>query len=267
MTRIRFTGQFVSVLLLTFAFMLSGMNGAYAQGGTGQIKGVVTDPTGAVIPGAIVTAISLDNGFTRTTVSGSDGSFLIPLLDPQHYKLQVVASTYKKLERGPITVQVTETADVGRLMLTIGERIRDDYRHRQEALINTEDATLGKVYDSNLIEGLPLSTRNFSQLLGLQAGVIGGIPDTLAFGNSTSLWAVGGNRTYDNAISIDGVNALSASGNNSFSTPSPDALEEFKVQTGNYSAEYRSRRRWQRRRHNQERHQPFPRRRFLLLPQ
>ena len=238
MTRIRFTGQFVSVLLLTFAFMLSGMNGAYAQGGTGQIKGVVTDPTGAVIPGATVTAISLDNGFTRTTASGSDGLFLFTLLDPQHYKLQVVASTYKTLERGPITVQVTETADVGRLMLTIGERSETIFVTAEEALINTEDPTLGKVYDSTLIEGLPLSTRNFSQLLGLQAGVIGGIPDTLVFGNSTASWAVGGNRTYDNAISIDGVNALSASGNNSFSTPSPDALDEFKVQTGNYSAEF-----------------------------
>jgi len=238
MTIFRYASQLVCALLLAVVVVLAGTHNANAQGGTGQIKGVVTDPTGAVIPGAVVTAISLDNGFTRGTVSGSDGSFLIPLLNPQNYRLQVVASTFKKLERGPITVQVTETADVGRLMLTIGEQSETVTVTGQEALLNTEDATLGKVYDANLIEGLPLSTRNFSQLIGLQAGVVGGIPDTLAFGNSTSLYAVGGMRTYDNAISIDGVNALSSSGNNNFSTPSPDALEEFKVQTGNYSAEY-----------------------------
>jgi outer membrane receptor protein involved in Fe transport len=226
--------------MLAAALAVTGIQGANAQGGTGQIKGVVTDQAGAVIPGAVVTAISIDNGFTRATVSGSDGSFLIPLLDPQHYRLEVVAanSSFKKLERGPITVQVTETADVGHLALTIGAQSETVTVTSQEALLNTEDSTLGKVYDSKLIEGLPLSTRNFSQLIGLQAGVIGGIPDTLAFGNSTTLYSVGGMRTYDNAISIDGVNALSASGNVNFSTPSPDALEEFKVQTGNYSAEY-----------------------------
>jgi outer membrane receptor protein involved in Fe transport len=238
MTMFRNASQLFCVLLLAAAAVLAGTHNANAQGGTGQIKGVVTDPTGAVIPGAVVTAVSLDNGFARSTVSGSDGSFLIPLLDPQNYRLQVVASKFEKLERGPITVQVTETADVGRLTLTIGAQSETVTVTSQEALLDTEDATLGKVYDSNLIEGLPLSTRNFSQLIGLQAGVIGGIPDTLQFGNSTTLWAVGGNRTYDNAISIDGVNALSASGNDNFSTPSPDALEEFKVQTGNYSAEY-----------------------------
>jgi outer membrane receptor protein involved in Fe transport len=211
---------------------------ASAQSGTGAIKGVVTDASGAVIPGAAVTAVSLNNGFTRTTVSGADGSFLIPLLDPQDYRLQVVAPGFKKLERGPITVQVTETADVGRIPLTVGEQSETVTVTGQEELLNTENATLGKVYDAALIEGLPLSTRNFTQLIGLQAGVIGGIPDSLAFGNGTTLYAVGGNRTYDNNINIDGLNALSVSGNNSFSVPSPDALDEFKVQTSNYSAEY-----------------------------
>jgi outer membrane receptor protein involved in Fe transport len=225
-------------MAMIVAVLLLDPSRVCAQGGTGQIKGVVTDPTGAVIPGAVVNAISLDNGFTRTTVSRSDGSFLIPLLDPQQYRVQVVAPTFKKLERGPITVQVTETADLGNFPLSIGEQNETVTVTSAEAMLQTENATLGKVFDSTLIESLPLATRNFTQLLGLQAGVIGAIPDSLTFGNGTTQFAVGGNRVYDNAISIDGVNALSSSGNGTFSIPSPDSLEEFKVQTGNYSAEY-----------------------------
>jgi hypothetical protein len=224
------------MLLATFAAMLFLYIGqAAAQGGTGQIKGVVTDSTGAVVPGAKVTAISGENGFVRATVSGADGSFLIPLLDPQHYRLVVVAPGFKRLERGPITVQVTETADVGHVALTIGAQSETVTVEAQAQLLDTENATLGKVFDANFIEQVPLSTRNFTQLLGLQAGVIGNIPDTLAFGNGTSSFSVGGGT--ENAINIDGVSATSSS-TGAFSVPSPDALAEFKMQTSAYSAEY-----------------------------
>jgi hypothetical protein len=231
-----FTG-FISVGLLLIASAI-GPRAAVAQAGTGQIKGVVTDPSGAVVPGAVVTVISIDNGFTRTTISGPDGSFLIPSLDPQHYNVQIVAPTFEKLVRGPITVQVTETADIGHLELSIGEQTQTITVDAAETLLDTENATLGKVFDSTLIEGLPLSSRNFTDLIGLQAGVVGSIPGSIRFGNTNSSFAVGGNRVYDNNVNIDGTNALSASGNGNFSVPSPDALEEFKVQTGNYSAEY-----------------------------
>jgi outer membrane receptor protein involved in Fe transport len=236
MTRLpRLAGLLLAVLAALF---LTATPAALAQGGTGQIKGVVIDQTGAVVPGASITAVSIDTGFTHKTVSGPDGSFLVPLLDPQHYRLQVVAPGFKTLERGPITVAVTETADAGRIPLTVGVQSETVTVEAQAQLLDTEDATLGKVFDAKSIEALPLATRNFSDLLGLQAGVIGAIPNTINFGNAASQYAVGGNRVYDNNINIDGVNALSSSGNGTYSVPSPDALEEFKVQTGNYSAEY-----------------------------
>jgi hypothetical protein len=233
------TGGFVaSVLLAMLVVLLGGLPAARAQGGTGQMKGVVVDPSGAVVPGAVVTVISLDNGFTRGTVSRPDGSFLIPLLDPQHYRVQVVAPGFKKLVRGPITVQVTETADLGQVPLSIGEQNQTVTVSSKEALLNTENATLGKVFDSTIIEAMPLSTRNFTQLLGLQAGVIGAIPDTLTFGNGGNAaagYSVGGGT--ENSINIDGVSATSSSTGN-ISVPSPDALAEFKMQTSTYSAEY-----------------------------
>jgi hypothetical protein len=233
----RLIAKLFSLILIVLAATI-GANTAMAQAGSGQIKGVVTDPTGAVVPGATITIISLDNGFVRKTVTGSDGSFFAASLDPQHYKIEIEAKNFKKLVRGPITVQVAGTADVGSIPLTIGQQNETVNVTGQETLLDTENSTLGKVFDSTSIEGLPLSSRNFSDLIGLQAGVIGSIPAAIRFGNGSNSYAVGGNRVYDNNINIDGTNALSASGNGSFSVPSPDSLEEFKVQTGNYSAEY-----------------------------
>jgi hypothetical protein len=240
MTQAMTTARLMACILLVamVAFFTAATPGALAQTSTGQIKGVITDPSGAVVPGATVTAISLDNGFTRTAVTRSDGSFLIPELDPQHYKIQVLAPNFKRLERGPITVQVTETADVGRIPLSVGTEAQTVTVEAQAQLLQTENATLGKVFDSESIEALPLSTRNFTQLLSLQAGVIGAIPSTLVLGNATAQFSVGGGRVYDNAVNIDGVNAVSSSATGSYSVPSPDALDEFKMQTSTYSAEY-----------------------------
>jgi hypothetical protein len=239
-TRTMTSSRLIAVLLFAMvtAVFVAATPVAVAQSSTGQIKGVVTDPTGAVIPGAAVTATSLDTGFVRTVKSESDGSFLIPLLDPQRYRVQVLAPNFKKLERGPITVRVTETADLGHVPLTVGDQQETVTISSQETLLNTENATLGKVFDSTLIEAMPLSTRNFTQLLGLQAGVIGAIPDTLTLGsggNAAAAFSVGGGT--ENNINIDGVNATSSSTGN-ISVPSPDALAEFKMQTGTYSAEY-----------------------------
>jgi hypothetical protein len=238
MTKFRFPGQLIRFLFLTMAIVVAGTLCGNAQTSTGQIKGIVTDASGAVVPGAQVTAVSLDTGFKRATVSRADGSFLIPLLDPSRYSVEIVAKSFERLVQGPITVQVTETADLGHVVLTVGSATATVTVTSQEELLQTEDATLGKVFDSTLIEALPLSTRNFTQLLSLQAGVSGAIPGTLALGNGTSQFSVGGGRVYDNAVNLDGVNAVSSSSSGSFSVPSPDALDEFKMQTGNYSAEY-----------------------------
>lgn len=241
MTKSRIVGQLVCVLLLAVALVVAGTQGAYAQGGTGQIKGIVTDSSGAVVPGAKITVTSLETGFSRVTVSGGDGSFLIPLMPPSHYQVEVLALNFQRLVRSPITVQVAESADVGNLALTVGSQsttVTVSGEAGQEALLQTETATLGKVFDSTLIEAMPLSTRNFTQLLSLQAGVIGAIPGTLALGNGTSRFSVGGARVYDNAVNIDGVNAVSSTSSGAYSIPSPDSLQEFKMQTSAYSAEY-----------------------------
>lgn len=236
MTKVQLATRLAYILMFAAIFDFTGHR-AYGQG-TGQIKGVVTDSSGALVPGATVTAISGETGTSRSTVTGSDGSFLISLLEPQHYAVHVKAETFEEMVRGPITVKVTETADLGTLPLTAGTSETVVTVTEQEGLLQNENATLGKVFDSKAIEAMPLSTRNFSQLLSLQAGVIGPIPTTLVLGNGTTQFSVGGGRVYDNSITIDGINAVSSSSTGSFPVPSPDALDEFKVQTSNYSAQF-----------------------------
>ena len=149
MTKSRIAGQLVCVLLLGLALIVSGTQGAYAQGATGQIKGIVTDTSGAVVPGAKVTITNLETGFTRVTVSGGDGSFLVPLLPPSHYKVEVLAQNFERLVRGPITVQVAEAADVGNLALTVGSQsttVTVSGEAGQEALLADRDSNPGQSF-------------------------------------------------------------------------------------------------------------------------
>jgi hypothetical protein len=108
-------------------------------------------------------------------------------------------------------------------------------------LLQTTAATLGKVFDSRMVVDLPLVTRNYTQLLSLQAGVVGDIPDAAGLGSGTQGFSVAGGRYYDNSVSINAVNAQSAFPDAALGGPaivSPDSVEEFKVQTNLYSAEY-----------------------------
>jgi len=228
---------FRSGVLLTLLIAVS-VGVARGQGARGGITGIVTDPSGAVVPGASITATNLNTGFARTTVSGSDGSFLFALLDPGRYRIEVVAQGFKRLTREPITVRVTETSDLRQLALEVGAVTETVNVTGEAPLLQTTQPTLGNVFDTRMIVELPLVTRNFTQLLTLQAGVVTGIPDAAAFGSGTQLFSVAGARAYDNSILIDGINAMGSTPPGGFSIPSPDALQEFKVQTNLYSAEF-----------------------------
>jgi hypothetical protein len=221
-------------------FCAMGVCTAWGQTATGGITGTVADHAGGVIPGATVTATELSTGFVRTTVSGPEGKFLLPLLNPGTYRVDVVATGFRKLIREPIVVQVTEIAGLGQLSLEIGSTTETIKVTGEAPLLQTESATTGNVFDKNLVEDLPLATRNFTQLLALQAGVVTEVPVAAAFGTGTQGFSSGGSRYYDNGILIDGTSAVPAINNGSFqiSVPAPDTVEEFKVQSSLYSAEY-----------------------------
>ncbi|NYF92267.1 TonB-dependent receptor [Tunturiibacter empetritectus] len=228
-----------AILQLVLVF-LAGMNVAYSQGAKGGITGSLLDPSGASVVGATVTETNLDTGTTRSTMSKADGIFLFTLVEPGRYRVEVVAKGFKKLVRQPVVVLVTETASLGQVALAVGDVTEIVTVSNQTELLQTESATTGNVFDSNQVSSLPLSTRNFTQLLTLQGGVVTDVPVAAAFGNGTQGFSVAGGRYYDNSINLNGTNAVAAVTGGAYfiAVPSPDVVEEFKVQSSLYSAEY-----------------------------
>lgn len=211
--------------------------------GTGAIAGTVTDPKGAVVAGATISAIDVTTGEKRTTVSSDTGTYLVPLLLPANYRVEVSKSGFKLSVNADIPVHITETTKVN-VQLAIGTTRETVEVKANSELLKTEQSTLGNVVDQKEVSALPLVTRNYSQILGLSPGVSaetfrageigrGGVDDYLV---------TGGGASADNNFQMNGVevNDLQSSGHYSggVATPNPDSIQEFKVQTSQYDASY-----------------------------
>ena len=238
---IRASGYNVALILLAWHLGV-GFNVCSGQGDRGGIIGRVIDPAQSVVAKATITAKSLGTGFKRETITGEDGTFVFNALDVGVYRVEVTAKGFEMLIREPITVRGTEITDLHRLSLTIGAESQNVTVTGDAALLQTTTATLGKVFDDRVIQGLPLVTRNFTQLLALQPGVVADIPDAADLGNGTGGFSVGGSRHYDNSVLINGINAISSTVQGTplagLAVPAPDTIQEFKVQTQLYSAEF-----------------------------
>ena len=213
---------------------------------TGQIAGIVDDPTGKVVPAARVDLISPATSQIRTVTSGPDGSFSIPLVNPGVYQVKVSLSGFKTNLIKGVEVLVNGTTRVN-IVLRVGSASQEITVTDAAPLVETGNATLGTVVDHQSIVDLPLNGRNFAQLGTLIPGVIaapaglGGASGTATpggFGNSTGSFNVNGMRNQSNNFLLDG-----APNNDSFNSgfvmrPPPDAIEEFKIMTHSYEAQY-----------------------------
>lgn len=213
---------------------------------TGAITGVATDASGAVLPGVTVDVASRDTGQVRTATTGADGFFTIPLVNPGVYQVKATLSGFRTTIRDGIIVVVNETvrADV---TLQVGQIAEQVTVLGQSPLVETTNATLGVVIDRQKVVDLPLNGRNFTQLGTLIPGVVAppaglggqdGNATPGGFGNVTGGFNVNGQRNQSNNFLLDG-----ASNNDSFNTgfvlrPPPDAIQEFKILTHSYDAEY-----------------------------
>jgi len=233
-------------LLLTLA---TTSNLCLAQtASTGALSGNVTDPNGAVVAGAKVTATNEATGEARTAISDADGSYRIPLLNPGLYHVEVSNSGFKTATFPSITVVVTETARLN-VQLEVGAMTESVQVLAAEDLVQTESSNRGRVVDQNAIVNLPLVSRNFTQIIGLSPGVTAQVTNASDLGRgSGGLGGTGvgfyahGDRSYDNNFQMNGlgVNDVFQQGATSGGVPipNPDAIQEFKVQTGQYDAAF-----------------------------
>jgi len=214
----------------------------FAQMNTGTILGTVSDPTGAAIPGATVTVTNEGTQTSNKVVTDSSGNYLVPYLIPGVYSVTAEKEGFNKLTRSGITLEVDQKARVDGA-LQIGSVTQSVEVTGEAPLVQTESATQGQVINSNQMQALPLNVRNFAQFVALNAG---SVPCPSCLGGYTS----GDN---PQGISDTNINGIEADGNNwqidgitdneaFFSilsvNPSVDAIQEFKVSTNNYSAEF-----------------------------
>jgi outer membrane receptor protein involved in Fe transport len=231
----------LSILIALLALPVA----ALAQA-TGQITGSVSDVSGGLLPGVTIEATNVATGAVRTAITGADGLFNLPLIQPGDYTVKASLSGFRSAQREAVRVTVTETARVA-FELAVGEITETVSVVADATLVETSNATHGIVIDEQKVVDLPLNGRNFTQLGTLIPGVVAppaglggqtGDATPGGFGNVTGGFNVNGMRNQSNNFLLDG-----ATNNDTFNTgfvlrPPPDAIEEFKILTNAFSAEY-----------------------------
>jgi hypothetical protein len=213
---------------------------ALSQQITGNIRGTVLDPSGAVVASASVSARQVETGLTRTATSDHGGNYLLLELPVGHYQLEVSASGFRKYLREGISLDVNETATVP-VQLTVGSEVERVEVEADAEIIQTTVTSIGQAVLEREIVDLPLNGRNFSQLGLLQPGVAPLTPGLAEAGGtlrSGQPYAVNGQRPESNNFLIDGANNFNGVDGGFVLEPPIDAIEEFRILTHNASAEF-----------------------------
>jgi len=204
---------------------------------TGAVRIIVVDPQGGSVSGAKVT-LNSPLGSTITKETGSDGSAVFPLLDPGDYKVTVERAGFRRAVVNSVAVKITEVTNLT-VSLEVGE-VSTEIIVSGEAVqtVNTTNATMGNTISGDVLHNLPLASRNFAFLLALNAGTSAPLPDPTQAGRGTAVVFVNGQRGTANNLVINGTDANNLGNNNlgNVPIPSPDSLEEFRVQTSLYDA-------------------------------
>ena len=234
--------SFHLVLSSALALLLCVATDVRAQT-SGEITGLVTDTSGAAVSGAAVIVTNKATGATRRAVTNSGGLYAFPSLLPGVYELKVEHAGFKTALLDNITLEVQQTSrrDVTMEVGAVGETVTVT---SEGALLNAENATVGTVIENKRIVDLPLNGRNFLQLVATAPNVSFGFANAGQAGSrqggtrAAQNISVAGQRSYFNRFTIDGVENTDVNFNTPVVLPSIDALQEFKVQTGIYPAEF-----------------------------
>jgi hypothetical protein len=231
-----------TVLIVFFALFLAPID-SHAQG-LGSILGRISDPAGAGIAGAQVTATQEGKGFSRSATTDAEGFFVIPSLQPAIYSLTVEAKGFSTSKQRDITLLADQSLTVN-MGLKLGSVTEVVTVTGNSVQVDTSTSTLRQVIEQQRIAELPLNGRNAAQLTLLVAGAVnapnGGADQgaTKTFPGAVT-YSANGARQNSISYQLDGGNYVDEYTNVNQPFPFPDALQEFSVQTSNYSAEYGS---------------------------
>src|SRR5579864_1965459 len=223
-------------------FVLAGLLSAYvcAQTGTSSLRGIVTDPKGAVISGATITLSNPQTGYSRTVKSSGQGEYQFLNVPPATYNLTADAPGFARLTQSYLTLLVDTPVQLDLPMQVAGATTTIEVTGAAP-LVNTTDASLGIAFGEQQVKELPLEGRNIPDLLTLQAGVVytGNRPD-INTNVDTRSGSVNGARSDQSNITLDGVDVNDQVNGYAFTSVLPvtaDSLQEFRTTTSNYGAD------------------------------
>lgn len=228
----------------------------YAQ--TAEVGGAVQDPSGAVIPKASVEFRNQDTGIRRQATTNGNGHYQIEAIDPGKYDATVQASGFKTLTRENVVFQVGGKAQID-FKMEVGQSSQSVTVDGSGLQIDVTDGSVSTVVDRNFVQNTPLNGRSFQPLILLTPGVVTNSPQSTGTSGLTGEFSVNGQRTAANVYTVDGVSANTGAYLYGYGTPgtsgslpaatalgttqslvSVDALQEFRVASSSYSAEYGS---------------------------
>jgi hypothetical protein len=240
------------LLILNLLFVAPAM----AQSPNGTINGIVLDPSGAAMAGAEVVVVNNATGVQYTTKTNGEGIYAVPNLPPGSYRIQVSNNGFKTIIKPDIFIHVQDALAIN-FTLPVGAASEVVTVKGGAPLLNTETATVSTVVDRTYVENMPLNGRSFQDLILLTPGVVTNNPQSTSAVGLSGEFSVNGQRAESNYYTVDGVSAnlgiytfSTSAPANSGSLPSStalgttqglvavDALEEFRVQSSTYSAEY-----------------------------
>ena len=223
--------------VLGLLFFLFAVNAGWAQT-TGTIRGSVTDPSGALVPGASVTAAQSDTHVTRTVTTNESGDYEFPALPVGRYTVSVQALGFKLARHTEIDVRLGHVTAVN-VKLELGPVAQVVSAEASAPLIEIVSTQVGAVVNDKAVVELPLNTRDTYQLLQLQPGVQSQLGSDLFYGSDQpGVVSVNGGRGRSNNYTVNGGDANDQFVNLPGVQPSPDSIEEFRVLTNTFDAEF-----------------------------
>jgi hypothetical protein len=203
------------------------------------LTGRITDSSGAVIPQAKVAVRALNTGIGTATESTADGYYNLPALAPGRYDVTITKTGFATLKQSGVELAVQQTARLD-LVMQVGTLTETVEVTAQATLLDSENATVGQVIGNKQVTELPLLGRNTYALAMLVPGVRNsqGVNNLVIDQISTVAYSINGQRANSNEFLLDGAPNTAASQNQPVINANPDMVQEFKVETNSFSAEY-----------------------------
>jgi hypothetical protein len=222
----------ISLLALSCVLLVRPVSG---QATSGSIYGTVTDPSGAVIPGVALTATNLHMTASKTTKTDAAGDYSFLVLDPGDYDVNAQLTGFRSQTQTSIRLDANQNVHVN-FTLQVGSMEQNETVVASTALVDTRESQIGDTVDQKRIQDLPLNGRNAYDLVQIIPGVSNYLPDVATGSRNATQLTVNG-ITHSSAFYLDGAyNTDAQLGGNLL--PNPDALQEFRVLTTNYDAEF-----------------------------